>query len=90
MRWRACITARLPVLVLLVAMTGGCTGPERLTASVTPCTSKEVTVEPSEFSRNGSTTSWCATCKNKLYQCTASADRTKVACHVAGPDDICK
>ena len=80
---------RLPI-VLLVLLAAACTGPERLTAKATPCTSKEVQIQSSEFSRNGSTTAWCAECKGKVYQCASNAERTRAQCHVAGENDICK
>lgn len=83
--------ARWCVLLALAALlAAGCTGPERLTAKVTPCTTKEVQIQSSEFSRTGSTTAWCAECKGKLYQCATNPERTHVECHVARADDICK
>jgi hypothetical protein len=95
------MTARVPqpalgawpprlVLVALVTLACACTGPQRLTAKVTPCSAKQVEIVPSEFSRNGSTTAWCAQCKEKLYQCVTNAERTRVECHLAKADDVCK
>ena len=78
------------VLVAVVAAASGCISPERLTSKATSCTTKEVQIVPSEFSRDGSTTAWCAECKGKLYQCVTTADRTRTQCHVAREDDVCK
>jgi starvation-inducible outer membrane lipoprotein len=83
-RWRV-------LLILAVSLAvAGCSSPARLTAKVTPCSTKEVQIQSSEFSRTGSTTAWCAECKGKLYQCATNPDRTRVECHVARVDDICK
>ena len=84
--------ARWRVLLLLAVSlaVAGCNTPARLTASATPCGTSEVKIQSSEFSRNGSTTAWCAECKGKLYQCVTNPDRTRVQCHVARADDICK
>jgi hypothetical protein len=76
--------------VALVSLAAGCTSPERLTAKDTPCTAKEVRIQQSDFSRNGSTTAWCAECKGKLYQCVTTAERSRVQCHVARDNDICR
>jgi hypothetical protein len=78
------------VIVAAAALASGCTSPERLTSKVTPCSTKEVQIVPSEFSRNGSTTAWCAECKGRLYQCVSTADRTRAQCHLARADDVCK
>ena len=77
-------------IVIAVLFAVGCTSPERLTSKATPCETKEVAIQPSEFSRNGSTTAWCAECKGKLYQCATDVERTRVQCHIAREDDICK
>jgi len=83
--------AHLACVILMVALSAaGCTGPQRLTSKVTPCSTKEVQIVPSEFSRNGTTTAWCAECKGQLYQCVATADRSRAQCHLARADDICK
>jgi len=81
---------RFPLLLTIVLLTAGCSSPERLTAKATPCTAKEVSIQQSAFSRNGSTTAWCAECKGKLYQCATTAQRTRVECHLAGEYDICQ
>ena len=78
-------------LILAVALLAvGCTSPERLTSKATPCATKEVRIQPSDFSRNGSTTAWCAECKGQLYQCVSTAEHSRVECHVAREYDICK
>jgi hypothetical protein len=90
---RVTMEVRVPWRTLLVTcalVAAGCTGPQRLTAKATPCSTKEVEILPSEFSRTGSTTAWCAECKGKVYQCVSNAERTRVECHLARADDVCK
>jgi hypothetical protein len=90
MRTRSRIGYVLALLAAIALMAAGCTSPERLTSKATPCTAKEVRIQQSQFSRNGSTTAWCAECKGKLYQCATTAERTRVECHVAREYDICR
>jgi hypothetical protein len=84
-------SVRLSVLLALCALlAAGCRTPERLTSKLTPCSTGEVQIQSSEFSRTGSTTAWCAECKGKLYQCATNPERTHTECHIARADDICK
>jgi len=90
MRNRSRTVRRSPLLLAIVLLGAGCSSPERLTSKATPCSTGEVRIQQSAFSRNGSTTAWCAECKGKLYQCAATAERTRVECHVAREYDICQ
>ena len=90
MRIRSRLVRRSAFLLAIVALTAACTSQERLTAKATSCSTKEVTIQQSAFSRNGSTTAWCAECKGKLYQCATNTERTRVECHVARENDICR
>jgi hypothetical protein len=80
------VLAEFLVLLTMAA----CTSPERLSSKATPCPTKEIRIQASEFSRQGSTTAWCAECQGKLYQCVTNSERTRVQCHVAGEYDVCK
>jgi len=79
------------LLVLAAALvTEACSSPERLTSKATPCSTKEVKIVSSDFSRRGVTTAWCAECKGKLYLCATDAERSKVQCRPSTPDDACR
>lgn len=66
-----------------------CSSPERLTSKVTPCSTGDVKIVNSDFSRRGVTTAWCAECKDKLYLCATGADRSKAECRLSTPEDAC-
>ena len=88
-------TYRLTRAGLLLAagsalLIGGCASQDRLTSKATPCSTKEVKVLNSEFSRRGSTTAWCAECKGKVYQCATNAERTKTQCRLSTAADVCR
>jgi hypothetical protein len=67
----------------------GCSSQERLTSRATPCTTKQVRIINSEFSRRGVTTAWCAECKGALYQCASNGERTRVECRESRAEDVC-
>ncbi len=81
--------SRFGVLLLGAALSTGCSSPERLTSKATPCSTGQVRIVGSDFSRRGVTTAWCAECKGKLYLCATNAERTKVECHPSTLDDAC-
>ncbi|MEO8629620.1 MAG: hypothetical protein ABI612_16205 [Betaproteobacteria bacterium] len=72
-----------------LALTAACSSQERLTSRATPCTTKQVRIINSEFSRRGVTTAWCAECKNVLYQCASNGERTRVECRESRAEDVC-
>jgi hypothetical protein len=80
---------RFSALLLGMALTTACSSPERLTSKATPCSTGQVKIVGSEFSRRGVTTAWCAECKGKLYLCATNAERTKVECRPSTLDDAC-
>ena len=81
----------MPHLFLVAAATlaAACSSPERLTSKATPCSTGQVKIVSSEFSRKGVTTAWCAECKDKLYLCATDTERTKVECRLSTADDAC-
>jgi hypothetical protein len=78
------------VILIAASLSVACTSQQRLTSDATPCSTKEVRIVPSEFSRTGSTTAWCAECKGKLYQCASTADRTRTQCQLARAEGVCQ
>lgn len=89
---KSTLTQRCCALLLIGAsmLSVACSSPERLTSKATPCSTGQVTIVSSDFSRRGVTTAWCAECKAKLYLCATNAERTKVECRPSTPDDACR
>jgi hypothetical protein len=79
------------VVALGATLLGGCAGKSReaLTGKAVGCSTRNVTVVPSEYDRKGMETSWCATCKEKRYQCVTNADRTRTVCKESTEGDGC-
>jgi hypothetical protein len=48
-----------------------------------------VDIVPNDASRRGSTTDWCAKCKEQLYRCVSNAAKNKVECRPAKEEDKC-
>ena len=80
----------ISILVCAAVVTAGCSSQDRLTSRATPCSTKEVKILNSEFSRRGATTAWCAECKGKIYQCATDIEHTKVECRPVTLDDVCR
>lgn len=78
------------LLILCTVLIAACSSQERLTSRATSCTTKEIKILGSEFSRRGSTTAWCAECKGKIYQCATDIEHTKVECRPSTADDVCR
>lgn len=70
-------------------LAGGCASPERMTAQQVECGTREVTIIPSRFSRMGSQTAWCATCRGKVYRCVTNAQRSRTQCELSREGDGC-
>ncbi len=75
-------------IVLLAAFVclAGCKTQSAMTASATGCNAIGVDIVKSRYTREGSTTVWCAKCKNTLYHCVSNPERSRVECKEAGPD----
>ena len=80
---------RILVLVVLVLVLPGCKTQSAMTAGATGCRTISVDIVNSRYAREGSTTVWCAKCKNKLYHCVSNPERSRVECREAGPD-VCE
>ena len=76
------------ILALAVALCAlsGCKTQSAMTAGATGCSTTSVDIVKSRYTREGSTTVWCAKCKNKLYHCVSNPDRSRVECKEAAPD----
>jgi hypothetical protein len=77
-------------LVLLMLLPTACKSPSSMTAQATQCSSFDTTIVPSVYSKAGSTTVWCATCKDKLYYCVSNAARDRVVCKEATEESHCR
>jgi hypothetical protein len=75
--------------VVALTLLGACATPERLTAQATGCAGRDLDIVPSDFTRQGVQTAWCARCKDKLYQCVTNAARDRVQCFEAKEDGPC-
>jgi hypothetical protein len=80
---------RAALLLLLLSMSA-CKSTSSMTAKVLNCSSSDTTIIPSAYSKAGSTTVWCATCKAKLYHCVSNADHDRVVCKEATEESRCR
>ncbi len=76
---------RVVILVAVVCTLSGCKTQSALTAAATGCRTIGVDIVKSRYSREGSTTVWCAKCKNTLYHCVSNPDHSRVECKEAAP-----
>jgi hypothetical protein len=77
------------LLVAVLSSLSGCKTQSAMTATATGCRTISVDIVKTRYSREGSTTVWCAKCKNKLYHCVSNPEHSRVECKEAGPD-ICE
>ena len=82
------VNLRIRILILLVALgvLSGCKTQSTMTAGATGCSTMGVDIVKSRYSRQGSTTSWCAKCKSKLYYCVSNPEHSRVECKEAAAD----
>jgi hypothetical protein len=80
------------ILILLAAACAlcGCKTQSTMTAAATGCRTISVDIVKSRYSREGSTTVWCAKCSNKLYHCVSNPDHSRVECKEVANPDICE
>lgn len=79
-------------MLLLVALAVGvaaCKTQTGLTAGATGCGVTDLDVIKSRYSREGTTTAWCAKCKEKIYHCVSNPERSRVQCRLANSSDPC-
>ena len=80
---------RLLLLIALAGAVAGCKTQTGLTAGATGCGVTDVDVIPSRYSREGTTTAWCAKCREKVYHCVSNPERSRVQCKQASNTDPC-
>lgn len=80
---------RIALTLLLAAVLAGCATQSQRTAKAVGCNVVNVDILPSEASRRGVTTDWCARCKEQIYRCIGNAARDKVQCRPAREEDRC-
>jgi hypothetical protein len=77
-------------MLLLVALAvAGCKTQTGLTAGATGCSVTDLEVIKSRYSREGTTTAWCAKCKEKIYHCVSNPEHSRVLCRLANSSDPC-
>jgi len=79
-------------MLLVIALMGagvGCKTQTALTAGATGCGVTDVDVIESRYSREGTTTAWCAKCREKIYHCVSNPERSRVQCNPANTTDPC-
>jgi hypothetical protein len=82
--------ARVTIIAVTCLLAACMTSKERLTAKAVGCSSREVEVLQSDFSRRGVETAWCATCNDKLYRCATNPERSRVSCLESREGDGCR
>ena len=80
---------RMLVVIALAGAVAGCKTQTGLTAGVTGCSVTDLDVIESRYSREGTTTAWCAKCREKIYHCVSNPERSRVQCRQANPSDPC-
>jgi hypothetical protein len=84
------MTKSLFLAVLLAAMLCGCKTQSAMTSEATGCGRTSVDILKSRYSREGTTTAWCARCKGKTYHCVSNPDRSRVECKEGNPGNVCE
>jgi hypothetical protein len=80
------VNLRILSLVAALGVLSGCTTQSTMTARATGCSTMGVDIVKSRYSRQGSTTRWCAKCKSKLYYCVSNPEHSRVECKEAAAD----
>ncbi|HUF19237.1 MAG TPA: hypothetical protein VMP00_00635 [Burkholderiales bacterium] len=68
------------MIAVAVLVLSGCKSPSALTAEATACRVTEIEIVDSDYKRDGSTTAWCARCRDVTYQCATNPARNRVEC----------
>ncbi len=80
---------RMFLIAVLAGAVAGCKTQTGLTAEATGCGVTDVDVIKSRYSREGTTTAWCAKCKGKIYHCLSNPEHSRVQCRLANSSDPC-
>jgi hypothetical protein len=77
---------RIALLITLAFLLSGCKTQSAMTAQSTGCRTLNIDIVKSRYANEGSTTVWCAKCKDKLYLCVSNPDHSRVECKETAPD----
>jgi hypothetical protein len=77
---------RILIVLALACALPGCKTQSAMTAKATNCRTISVDIVKSRYAREGSTTVWCAKCREKLYLCVSNPEHSRVECKEAAPD----
>jgi hypothetical protein len=80
---------RTLLVIALAGTVAGCKTQSALTAEATGCGITDLDVIESRYSREGTTSAWCAKCKEKTYHCASNPQRSRVECRPAKSSDSC-
>ena len=83
------MTKPLVLALALAAFLCGCQTQSTLTADATGCNRTGIDILKSRYSREGTTTAWCARCKGKVYHCVSNPERSRVECKEGNPGNVC-
>lgn len=77
------LKAVLVVLFVLLNVSG-CKSQSQITGKEIGCNTRDVEIIDSEFKRQGSLTTWCARCEDRIYQCISNPNRDRIECRRVG------
>jgi hypothetical protein len=79
----------LALAAALAAILCGCKTQSAMTSEATGCGRTSIDILKSRYSREGTTTAWCARCKGVTYHCVSNPDRSRVECREGNPGNVC-
>ena len=77
------------VSVIVLSVTG-CKSQSQITGNEIGCNTRDVEIIDSEFKRQGSLTTWCARCEDRIYQCISNPGRDRIECRRVGLGPPCQ
>ena len=77
---------RIFMVIAMGCALQACGTQSAMTARATSCRTINVDIVNSRYAREGSTTVWCAKCKDKMYLCVSNPEHSRVECKEATPD----
>jgi hypothetical protein len=80
-------------MAIAVALLAGCASQAALTRDAIGCSGRDVNILESRWKRDGSVTTWCASCDSqpgRRWRCTTNAAKDRVECIDARPEDACR
>lgn len=80
---------RIVCCFVSLVLLAGCATQSSRTADAVGCRRTDLDILNSEYKREGSTTVWCARCKDKIYRCVGNAEKTRLECRPATADGGC-